>query len=98
MTAAGSQACRRLANASQRVLHGRQKLASGACQRYGAGAAPEQGDAQVFLQVADLLADGRGRQVQGFSRAIEALQPGCNLERAQRIQGRKPIQVDISKG
>jgi hypothetical protein len=51
----------------------------------------------VLFQVADLLADGGRRQVQRLRRTVETFQSGRNLERTQRIQWWKAIQVDISE-
>jgi hypothetical protein len=49
----------------------------------------KQGSAKVLFQVADLVADGRRRQVQLLRGQGKTLQPGSRLEGAQTGQRRK---------
>ena len=75
----------------------RQRTAPGLGQDQAAGEAAEQGDAEIGLELADLLADrGRGhRELVGS--LGEALVAGGGLEGAQGTQGRQAAAHDAAR-
>mmetsp|Transcript_5755 Transcript_5755/g.22309 ORF Transcript_5755/g.22309 Transcript_5755/m.22309 type:complete len:221 (+) Transcript_5755:2007-2669(+) len=70
---------------------GGQQLGAVAGELHLAGAAQEQGAADLFLQRLDLAADGGLGQAQLLGRGPEAQQPGHRLEGAQRADRQRPL-------
>ena len=80
---------RRLAQFLERLLHRRQVGRRLARQPQLARAPLEQADAELFLQPADLMADGGLGDVQLAGGTGEAEVPGGRLERPQPVQRRQ---------
>ena len=67
-----------------------QQLPASGSQHDGPRSPLEQRDAELFLELLDLMADGRGRQRQTFRRILEARMSSRNAESSQQPQRRRP--------
>jgi hypothetical protein len=92
----GGQQAGGLGQAVEGLAQGGQGGLGGVGQQQALGRALEQGRADIVLQVLDLLADGAGRHRQLVGGAAEVQVARGGLERAQRVQGRKPPPFRLS--